>query len=62
MRAQDAGASWKPSTYLHQRAPLVLGSSNEVERIERYHRDHATVAESAFDDSLFNIRSLFRTR
>ena len=47
---------------LHQRAPLVLGSSNEVERIERYHRDHAGVAESAFDDSLFNIRSLFRTR
>ena len=47
---------------LHQRAPLILGSSNEVERIERYHRDHASAAESAFDDSLFNIRSLFRAR
>jgi fructose-1,6-bisphosphatase len=47
---------------LHQRVPLILGSSNEVKRIERYHRDHAAAAESAFDDSLFNIRSLFRTR
>jgi fructose-1,6-bisphosphatase I/sedoheptulose-1,7-bisphosphatase len=47
---------------LRQRAPLILGSRNEVERIERYHRDHASAEESAFDDSLFNIRSLFRTR
>ena len=45
---------------LHQRAPLILGSRNEVERIERYHHDHASAAESAFDDSLFNTRSLFR--
>ena len=47
---------------LHQCAPLILGSSNEVERIERYHRDHASAAEPAFDDSLFNVRSLFRAR
>ena len=47
---------------LHQRVPLIFGSSHEVERIERYHRDHASAAESAFDDSLFNIRSLFRSR
>jgi len=47
---------------LHQRVPLIFGSSNEVERIERYHRDHASAAESAFDDSLFNVRSLFRAR
>jgi fructose-1,6-bisphosphatase len=46
---------------LHQRVPLILGSRNEVERIERYHRDQASAAEPAFDDSLFNIRSLFRT-
>ena len=46
---------------LHQRVPLVLGSSNEVERIERYHRDHASAAEPTFDDSLVNSRSLFRT-
>ena len=41
---------------LHQRVPLILGSRNEIERIERYHRDQG----SAFDDSLFNSRSLFR--
>ena len=45
---------------LHQRVPLILGSRNEVERIERYHRDQASEQGSAFDDSLFNSRSLFR--
>jgi hypothetical protein len=45
---------------LHQRAPLILGSRNEVERIERYHRDPAHGAPAAFDNSLFNTRSLFR--
>jgi fructose-1,6-bisphosphatase I/sedoheptulose-1,7-bisphosphatase len=47
-------------TGLHQRAPLILGSRHEVERIERYHRDQAGRPQAAFDDSLFNIRSLFR--
>ena len=45
---------------LHQRLPLILGSRNEVDRIERYHRDQASEQGSAFDDSLFNSRSLFR--
>jgi hypothetical protein len=45
---------------LHQRVPLILGSRNEVERIERYHCDQASEQGSAFDDSLFNSRSLFR--
>ena len=45
---------------LHQRVPLILGSKNEVERIERYHRDQASGQGPAFDDSLFNSRSLFR--
>ena len=45
---------------LHQRVPLILGSRNEIERIERYHRDRASEQGSAFDDSLFNSRSLFR--
>jgi fructose-1,6-bisphosphatase I/sedoheptulose-1,7-bisphosphatase len=54
----------QPSS-LHQRAPLILGSRNEVERIERYHRDHTDGEDqggrdSQFDDSLFNSRSLFR--
>jgi fructose-1,6-bisphosphatase I / sedoheptulose-1,7-bisphosphatase len=47
-------------TSLHQHAPLILGSRNEVERIERYHRDQASGPEATFDDSLFNSRSLFR--
>jgi fructose-1,6-bisphosphatase I/sedoheptulose-1,7-bisphosphatase len=47
-------------TGLHQRAPLILGSRNEVERIERYHRDRAGGPQPPFDDSLFNTRSLFR--
>ncbi len=47
-------------TSLHQRAPLILGSRNEVERIGRYHRDQADRPPPAFDDSLFNTRSLFR--
>ena len=47
---------------LHQRVPLILGSQHEVERIERYHRDQASGQGSAFDDSLFNSRSLFRIR
>ncbi|HUY52698.1 MAG TPA: class 1 fructose-bisphosphatase [Streptosporangiaceae bacterium] len=45
---------------LHQRVPLIFGSRNEVERIERYHRDQASGQEPSFDDSLFNSRSLFR--
>lgn len=28
-----------PPTALHQRVPLIFGSKNEVERIERYHRE-----------------------
>ncbi len=44
---------------LHQRVPLILGSKNEVERIERYHRETSGQG-STFDDSLFNSRSLFR--
>jgi fructose-1,6-bisphosphatase I / sedoheptulose-1,7-bisphosphatase len=47
-------------TSLHQHVPLILGSRNEVERIERYHRDQASGPEATFDDSLFNSRSLFR--
>ena len=46
---------------LHQRAPLILGSANEVGRIEDYHRDQAG-GQGSFDDSLFGTRSLFRAR
>ena len=43
---------------LHQRIGLVFGSKNEVQRIERYHTEPATVE---FESPLFATRSLFRT-
>ena len=45
---------------LHQRVPLILGSCNEVERIERYHADYRSGADRPFVSPLFNERSLFR--
>jgi fructose-1,6-bisphosphatase len=45
---------------LHQRVPLILGSRNEVERIERYHAEYASGADRPYSSPLFNERSLFR--
>jgi fructose-1,6-bisphosphatase I/sedoheptulose-1,7-bisphosphatase/fructose-1,6-bisphosphatase I len=45
---------------LHQRIPVILGSKNEVERIERYHRDYDAGEDREFASPLFNVRSLFR--
>ena len=47
---------------LHQRVPVILGSRNEVERIERYHREHDSGADRPFVSPLFNERSLFRAQ
>ncbi|MEY8876238.1 MAG: class 1 fructose-bisphosphatase [Leptothrix sp. (in: b-proteobacteria)] len=47
----------KPAA-LHQRIGLVFGSKNEVERIERYHREPV---KSDFATPLFAERSLFRS-
>lgn len=44
-------------TSLHQRIGLVFGSRNEVDRIERYHREPVQVEEH---NPLFAERSLFR--
>jgi fructose-1,6-bisphosphatase I / sedoheptulose-1,7-bisphosphatase len=46
-----------PPSELHQRIGIVFGSKNEVERIERYHREPAS-REAA--NPLFAERSLFR--
>jgi fructose-1,6-bisphosphatase len=46
-------------TALHQRVPLILGSRNEVERIERYHREFDAGTDEAFASPLFNPKSLF---
>jgi fructose-1,6-bisphosphatase I / sedoheptulose-1,7-bisphosphatase len=45
-------------TALHQRIGLVFGSKNEVERIERYHREPNAYKDDA--NPLFAERSLFR--
>lgn len=46
---------------LHQRVPFVFGSRREVERIEQYHHEHLEPGKQAYDASLFNTRSLFRS-
>jgi fructose-1,6-bisphosphatase I / sedoheptulose-1,7-bisphosphatase len=46
--------------FLHQRVPLILGSRNEVQRIERYHAEHATGTDRPYSSPLFNERSMFR--
>ena len=45
---------------LHQRVPVILGSKNEVERVERYHHEYDTGADRPFVSPLFSERSLFR--
>jgi fructose-1,6-bisphosphatase I/sedoheptulose-1,7-bisphosphatase len=42
----------------HQRISFVFGTRAEVERIERYHRDHN---DFEFDAPLFGTRGLFKT-
>ena len=44
---------------LHQRVPLILGSRDEVERLEAYHREHDAGLDRPFESPLFRERSLF---
>jgi fructose-1,6-bisphosphatase len=44
---------------LHQRVPLFLGDRSEVERIVRYHSEHARGEDQPFRSPLFGTRSLF---
>ncbi|MCX7891361.1 MAG: class 1 fructose-bisphosphatase [Burkholderiales bacterium] len=46
-------------TDLHQRVPVILGSRNEVERIERYHRESDQGLDQPYTSPLFRERSLF---
>jgi fructose-1,6-bisphosphatase I/sedoheptulose-1,7-bisphosphatase len=43
----------------HERTSLIFGSRTEVERIERYHRDHN---DFEFEAPLFGTRGLFTTQ
>ncbi|WP_428309944.1 class 1 fructose-bisphosphatase [Hydrocarboniphaga sp.] len=49
-----------PPSQVHQRTPVILGSRNEVERIERYHREYDEGSDRPFVSPLFNERSLYR--
>ena len=44
---------------IHERVPVVLGSAEEVERIDRYHAEHDRGDDPVFKTPLFNARSLF---
>jgi fructose-1,6-bisphosphatase I / sedoheptulose-1,7-bisphosphatase len=46
-------------TAIHQRVPVILGSRAEVERIVRYHDEHARGVDRPYRSPLFGTRSLF---
>jgi fructose-1,6-bisphosphatase len=48
-------------TGIHQRAPVILGSANEVRRLATYHDEHDRGIDPTFKTPLFNVRSLFHT-
>jgi fructose-1,6-bisphosphatase len=44
---------------LHQRIPAILGSHEEVERVERYHGEYDRGEDQPYSSPLFGDRSLF---
>jgi fructose-1,6-bisphosphatase I/sedoheptulose-1,7-bisphosphatase/fructose-1,6-bisphosphatase I len=44
---------------IHQRVPVVIGSKNEVERIERYHQEYDNGSDEKYKSPLFQERSLY---
>ncbi len=44
---------------IHQRVPVIIGSRNEVERIERYHREYDNGTDEQYTSPLFQERSLY---
>jgi fructose-1,6-bisphosphatase len=47
-------------TSIHQRVPVILGSRDEVARLENYHAEYERGDSARFETPLFNVRSLFR--
>lgn len=45
---------------IHQRIPVILGSMQEVDRIERYHREFDAGTDQKYSSPLFKERSLFQ--
>jgi len=50
-----------PAQSPHQRVPVILGSKNEVERIERYHAEYDAGTDKPYASPLFQERSLYRS-
>lgn len=48
-----------PAQSPHQRVPVILGSKNEVERIERYHAEYDAGTDKPYASPLFKERSLY---
>lgn len=44
---------------IHERIPVILGSRNEVERVERYHAEYDSGTDAPFESPLFGERSLY---
>jgi len=47
-------------TSLHEQVPVILGSREEVELIDRYHREYLSGEDKPFSSPLFATRTLFR--
>ena len=45
---------------IHQRIGVILGSRNEVERVERYHQEYDAGTDEAYSSPLFQERSLYQ--
>ena len=48
-----------PAESVHQRVPVIFGSKNEVERIERYHTEYDAGTDKPYVSPLFKERSLY---
>jgi fructose-1,6-bisphosphatase I / sedoheptulose-1,7-bisphosphatase len=44
---------------LHERVPVILGSKNEVARLDQYHSEHEQGLDQPYTSPLFKTRSLF---
>jgi fructose-1,6-bisphosphatase I/sedoheptulose-1,7-bisphosphatase/fructose-1,6-bisphosphatase I len=45
--------------HVHQRVPVIVGSRNEVERVQRYHAEHDRGEDQKYSSPLFKERSLY---
>ena len=46
-------------TALHQRVPVIIGSREEVERLDAYHAEYDRGEDQPYTSPLFGERSLF---